>query len=213
MKIAKFFSAIFAAMGAVLLLGTVGLCLVSLDAGVKLVNLPDAAVECSEQLMQALEDGDYDAAGNLMYGQPDLGADREPENAVGSLLWSAFVDSFSYAFQGSCYATDSGIFRDASITVLDVASVTDTLTERAQALLEQRVEQAEELSQLYDEQNNFREDLVSEVLLEAAAQALAQDARTVTYDVTLSLICRDDQWWVVPDQTLLLAISGSTTGR
>ncbi len=213
MKIAKMVSAIFGALGAVLMLGTVVLCLVSRNADVQLVNLPDAAVECSEQLRKALEDGDYRAAGNLMYGQPDLGADQEPENAVGSLLWDAFTDSFSCAFRGSCYATDAGIFRDASITVLDIAGVTDVLTERARDLLEQRAEQAEDKSQLYDEQNNFREELISEVILEAAAQALAEDAQTVTYDVTLNLICRDDQWWVVPDQTLLLAISGGVTGR
>ena len=51
-------------------------------------------------------------------------------------------------------------------------------------------------------------DLVEEVLSQAVVQALAEDGQLVTRDVTLNLICRDGQWWAVPDQALLQAISG-----
>lgn len=100
-----------------------------------------------------------------------------------------------------------------TITTLDISSVTGALTEHAHALLTARVEGAEEMTELYDEENNFREELVSEVLQEAVVQALAEDAQTVTYDVTLNLIYRDGQWWVVPDQALLDAISGGVARR
>lgn len=213
MKIAKFFSAIFALLGTVLMVGTAALCLISLDADVKVKKLPDEAVECSEKLMEALDSGDYAVVGSLLYGQPDLGADREPADEMGELVWSAFTDSISFAFAGECYATNSGFSRDATITTLDISGVTGALTERAHALLTARVEAAQEMSEIYDEENNFREDLVNEVLREALAQALAEDAQTVTYDVTLNLIYREDQWWVVPDQALLQAISGGVTRR
>lgn len=213
MRAAKFFSALFGAAGAVLMVGTVLLCLVSLDADVKVKKLPDAAVECSENLKTALESGDYTAAGNLMYGRPGFGVDRDPADPAGVLVWDAFTDSISVSFAGECYATASGLSRDAAITTLDLASVTNALAGRAHALLTARVEAAEEMAELYDEENNFREELVNEVLREAVEQALAEDAKTVTYDVTLGLIYRDGQWWVVPDQALLQAISGSTAGR
>lgn len=213
MKIAKFVSAVFGALGAVLMVGTVLLCLTSLNADVKVKKLPDAAVACTENLKTALESGDYVSAGNLMYGQPDLGADRDPADPAGVLVWDAFTDSISVFFGGECYATDSGLSRDMTVTTLDISSVTGALAEHAHALLTARVEGAEEMTELYDEENNFREELVNEVLQEAVVQALAEDAQTVTYDVTLNLIYRDGQWWVVPDQALLDAISGGVTRR
>lgn len=208
MKIARFFAVIFGIIGMVLLIGSIGLCLISLDAPVRMTETPAGAVECSENLLEAIENGDFAAAGNLMYGQPDLGVEHLPSEAGGAMIWDAFLNSISCEFKGDCYATDTGIARDASITVLDIPSVTEKLNTRAHALLTQRVENAVDMAELYDENNNFREDLVTEVLNEALAQALAEDAKTATWDVTVKLVSRDGQWWVVPDQALLTAITG-----
>ena len=49
---------------------------------------------------------------------------------------------------------------------------------------------------------------MTQVLYDALAQAISQDGKTVTRDVTLKLIHRDGQWWVVPDAALLQAITG-----
>ena len=46
------------------------------------------------------------------------------------------------------------------------------------------------------------------VLLEAVQSALREDVSYITRDVTVKLICRDGQWWVVPDQELLNTVSG-----
>lgn len=208
MKIARVFAAVFGIIGAVLMLGTVVLCLVSLDEPVKMAQVPTDAVACSEEMMEALASGDYDSAASLLYGQPDLGVDHIPTDDVGAMVWAAFVDSISYEFAGDCYATDSGIFRDATVTTLEIPSVTENLSTRAHALLTARVEAAEDMTELYDEENNFREELVTQVLHEAMEQAIREDARTVTRDVTLKLIYRDGQWWVVPDQALLQSITG-----
>lgn len=208
MKIARFFAWIFGLLGTALMVGSIGLCLVSLDAPVELKEVPAGAVECAETLMEAIDSGDYAAASRVMYGQPDLGVDRKPAEETGVMIWDAFIGSISYEFKGDCYATDSGIARDATITAMDIPSVTAALSQHAHSLLTARVESAEDMAELYDEENNFREDLVADVLSEAVVRALAENAELVTRDVTLNLICRDGQWWVVPDQALLQAISG-----
>lgn len=208
MKIARFFACIFGLLGTVLMVGSIGLCLMSLDAPVELKEVPAGAVECAETLMDAINAGDYVAASQVMYGQPDLGVDRKPAEEAGVMIWDAFIGSISYEFKGGCYATDSGIARDATITAMDIPSVTAALSQHAHALLTARVESAEDMAELYDEENNFREDLVADVLREAVVRALAENAELVTRDVTLNLICREGQWWVVPDQALLQAISG-----
>lgn len=208
MKIARFFAVIFGAIGCLLMVGTVVLSLISLDAPVQLAEVPAAAAECSRELMDALAAGDFTAASKRMYGQPDLGASREPADEMGAMVWDAFVDSISYEFAGDCYATDSGIARDVTVTTMDIPSTTENLTARAHALLTERVETAQDMSELYDEENNFREDLVELVLWQAMMESLAEDAQTVTYDVTLKLTYQDGQWWAVPDQALLQALTG-----
>lgn len=208
MKFARFFAVIFGIVGLVLMLGTTALCLMSLDEPVKLTEIPQGAQACSEEMMAAIDAGDFAAAAKRMYGQPDLGVEGTPADAAGAVVWNAYLESISYEFAGNCYATDSGLARDVSITTLDIPSVTEKLNSRASALLTQRVNAATEMAQLYDEENNFRADLVAEVLEEALNQAIAEDAKTVTREVTLNLIYRDGQWWVVPDQALLTALTG-----
>lgn len=207
MKFAKFIAVIFGLVGTVLMVGAIGVCLTSLDAPVRMVEYPQEAMDRSEEMMDAVASGDFSAAAQVMYGQPDLGADRQAEDEVGQLIWAAFVDSISYEFAGDCYATDSGISRNASVTTLDISSVTENLRDRSQKLLSDRVAEATDMAELY-EGEEFREDVVMEVLNEAVQQALQEDAKTVSRDVTLNLIYRDEQWWVVPDQALLKAISG-----
>lgn len=208
MKFAKTCSMIFAAVGAALMLGTIVLCLFSLDAPVEMIGMPKEAMACAEEMMDALAEGDFASAAQRMYGQPELGAEGIPSDAMAAQVWEAFLESISYEFVGVCYAEDSGIYRDVSITALDIQAVMESLPNRVSALAAQKMEAAEDMEALYDESGHFRPELVQEVLQEALDQALEDTASTVSYDATLKMIHRDGKWWVVPDQALLQAISG-----
>lgn len=207
MKMSKFFAGVFGVLGVLLMTGTVMLCLMSRNAQPRMLESPEAASAQAQRMMDALCAGDYDTAGSCMYGQPDLGA-GEPEDEVSRLLWDAFTDSLSYEFTGVCSVTDAGLTRKAAVTALDVTKVTQSVPQRARALLEQQAEAAASPAEIYDEHNAYREELVNQALLDAAKQALDESAETVTRDVTLNLIYRDGAWWVVPDQALLQIISG-----
>ena len=52
------------------------------------------------------------------------------------------------------------------------------------------------------------QDLIDQVMNQAVEEALQQEHKTVSYDVVLDLVLRDGQWWVVPNQALLAALSG-----
>lgn len=208
MKIARFFAVIFACIGAVLLIGSMGFLLLNRNADVRVLELPKEAVSVSDAFAQALNEGDLEAAAQLVYGQPDLGVSTVPADPESAALWDAFCRSISMEYSGQCAAVQSGLVRTGSITTLDVASVTEKLPERVQSLVNQRIAVAENLSDIYDEQNHFREDLVDDLLWQALQQALIQDARTATREVTIILVNRDGSWWVVPDQALLQALSG-----
>jgi len=212
MKQSKLLSILLAAVGLVLALGTVVLSLSCLTASPVLVRVPEDAQQRSSALMIALSRGEFEEAEKMLYGNPSLGVDRQASDEVGSLIWDAFVDSIEYEFSGDFYATDTGIARNVTITTLELASVTESLRERSQVLLERRVKNAEDVSQVYDENNDYREDFVLNVLYDAAYQSLQEDARYVSQDVTLNLVFRQGKWWVMPDQPLLAAISGGTAG-
>ena len=208
MKTANIFSALFAVLAVILILGTIFLSFHSLDAPVQLLGTADAAEERMEAWLDAVCLGDYTAAGGMMYGQPDLLSDEEFSSSLAATLWDAFGDSFSYAFSGECYATDTGLARDVTITALDIAQLAAALEERAQPLLEQRASEAEDKSEIYDADDGYSEAFLMDVLHEAAVQLLEEDTLLASKTVTLNIVCQDGQWWIVPKRDLINVISG-----
>ena len=212
MKIKNVLSLVLALAAVALTALTLWVCLSALDAEPVLKKVPSAASETADAMLAAVQAGDYKAASGMMQGCPDLGADRKPSDEVGTILWDAFQDSFSYALQGECYATDSGIAQNVTITYLDFSSVTASLQQRSQELLVQRVEQAEDADTIYDENGDYREDFVMEVLREVTLDALEEDAKTTQQQLTVNLVYKQGRWWVVADTALLSAISGGIAG-
>lgn len=175
-----------------------------------LLEQPEAAIAQVTGMMEAVCEGDYDKASAYLLRTPSLGVAEKPENIVGAMLWDAFLDSTEYRLTGDCYTTDVGVAQNISFTYLDTASVTANLRQRAEELLNRRVEEAEDASEIYDENNDYKEEIVMEVLQEAVEAALLEDAKTVTVTLTVNLKYQNGQWWVVVDNALLDAFSGGT---
>ncbi len=163
----------------------------------------------AQALMDAVARGDYAAAEKLILGNPKLGVDRDPADAVGVMIWNAFVESYSYEMVGDSFATDSGIAQNVKVSYLDIGSVTKNLRERSQVLLEARVAEAEDVDEIYDENNEYKEEFVMEVLEDAVTDALKEDAQMTGAEFTLNLVYRDGNWVVVSDSALMAAISGN----
>ena len=201
-------SGLFAVLGLTAAALGIWLGLNSVDAAPVLLREPEAVPERVEQMLELVSAGDYNGAGKLMQGQPDFGADREAADEAGRILWDAFVSGFSYRLEGECYATDSGVAQDVVITRLEPDSVTAGLRDRIRSVLEKRLETAEDVSEVYDENNNFREEVVAEALLEALKEAIREDASYTGVTVTVTLVWRDGSWWIVPEEGLIRAITG-----
>ena len=208
MRISKFFSGLFALIGIAIGAGAVFLCLNSLDREPVLLKAPDTAAVRVDALFQAVCDNDYAAASALIYGSPALDAVQEEEDPVSALIWEAFVDSLGYQLQGECYASGSGVAQDVAISYLDIASVTQGLQERSRDLLMQRISEAEDMEEIYDENNEYRQDFVADVVTDAAKTALSKDARYVETALTVNLVYAQGQWWILADDALMQVISG-----
>ncbi len=173
-----------------------------------LLKRSDAVQARVTGMMDAVCAGDYAAAGQQMYGTPSFGPDREAAEEVSALFWSAFSESMTYELVGECYAEKDCIAQKVRITCLDFDSVTENLRERFMVLLEQRIANAKDTSEIYDENNNYREDMVMELLFQAAEACLREDADMVTVEIVVKLTHEQGQWWVIPDEQLLKAITG-----
>ena len=211
MKIYRILALIFALLALCAAGGGVYLALENMDAAPVLVRAPEEAGQQATGMLDALCRGDYDGVSARLYGQPELGLDRDAGDAVGQLFWHALEDSRSYSVIRDCYATGDGIAMDVVLECLDLGSVTGNLRNRAQTLLEQRVAQAADTSEIYREGGEYREDFVMGVLEDAAREALEQDAATARWELTLYFIYEEGQWWIRPDEALLTAMSGGTT--
>lgn len=214
MKEMKWRSVISACLGllAVLLAAAaVFLVITFRDAKPVLLYVPEEVSLRVEEMMDAICCGDFSSAAKRMYGNPDLGIDRESEDPVNRAFWNAFVSSLDYELVGEPYATQSGIAQDVKIISLELSTATEKLGARAEALLQQGLAQAENASEVYDGAN-YKESFVESVIQQAAQQALEEDVRYSYNVVTLQLVCSDGQWWIMPDKALLSAISGGTVG-
>ncbi len=205
-------AAVFALLGLGAALGGVWLALTNTDTMPVLVGSMETARDQVGELLELVSQGEYEAAGQRMLGTPSLGADRKPTDEAGAVLWDAFVDSFSYELVGECYASESGVVQDVRITCLELSSVTGVLRQRTQDALNQRLEEAEDVSEIYDEDNNFREDVVMAALVDATRQAIELDGTSKTIALSVKLISDGEQWLVVPQDDLLSAISGGILG-
>ena len=203
-----FFSAVFGLLGIAIAVGGVLIAMTNREAGPVLKEQPEAARNQVVTMLDALCAGEYDTVSACLYGNPGLGLDREAQDEVGRLFWDALADSFRYEIRSDIHATDSGVAMDVLISAMDIDSVTANLRQRAQTLLEQRIEEAENPSEIYDENNEYREEFVMGALYDAALAALNEDAASVSWEVTLNLIYEDGQWWIMPEPELLQAISG-----
>lgn len=207
--IAKIIGLAFVLVGVAVAGFTVKVTKNNLDSIPVLLAPVEEAEAQAEALMDAVSKGDYAGAEGLILGNPKLGVDRDPADAVGIMIWDAFVESYGYEMVGDSFATDSGIAQKVKVSYLDIGSVTKNLRERSQALLEARVAEAEDVDEIYDGNNDYKEEFVMKVLKDAVTDALEEDAAMTGMEFTMNLVYRDGKWVVVSDSALMAAISGN----
>lgn len=183
------------------------ICLTQRNASPVLFGGTEGAENCARGMMECISRGDYAGASAYLYGTPSLGIGDQRETPAAECVWDAFVSSMECRSRGSCYATDAGVAMDFTVSGLDIPSLTRELKQRSAAVLEARVEAAENMSQVYDSNQQYREDFIQSVLEEAAREAVAA-VSPVENAVTVQLVYEGNQWWVVPDSALMTAISG-----
>lgn len=190
----KLFSGLFAVVGTILMAGTVVLCLFSLNATPKILEFPQEATRTVQAFATALSQGDLDSAGSFLYGQPQLTADATWDDDTKNQIWQVYLSSFSCTPAKEPQATDEGIDWTVQLTMLDISAFLDTWQQQANA----------EISALDEDSTAQLQDILNQSL----SQTLTAEHSTVSQEITLHLIYRENQWWISPDSALLQILSG-----
>ena len=177
MKKVRIMACFWAILSLLFAAASIGVVVLGRSTAPVLLEAPEEASLQVEKLMDAVCDGDFAVANTLLYGAPNVGTDCVSADSVGAMIWEAYVESLDYELVGGLYATDAGIAQKVKLIHMELDTVTAQLGQRARALLKEAVESAEEVSQLYDENNEYQDALVTDVLREAARQALEEAVR------------------------------------
>ena len=169
------------------------------------------ARETAQAMLDALCQGDLEAVSRHLSGTPAL---TQPGNGgeASRRIWQAYVDSMTYRFTGPLYGTSQGPAIDVQVDALDVTALTDRIQALVPGLLRRHIAQAKDISEIYDSGNGYRQDLVDQVLLEAIDAALKESPAACRTELTLTLRYQAKDWYVLPDNALILLISGSEIG-
>lgn len=207
MKISRLASAVFAVVGTVLLVGSIAASFVALSSPTKAVKPSKEANDFAQEVLNALDSGDFVEVAAYFYGEPAMGLDREPATAEGRELWNAYRSSMEVTTDDGCYSEGTSIYQTAQVTCMDIGQTLSGLEQRAGALLTQKLDEQEDPAALLGEDGQIPPALKEELRTKAFREALA-GPKTVTTQITFQLMEKDGQWWILPDQAMLDILSG-----
>lgn len=177
-----------------------------------ILQKPQQAEERAQALLDAVKDGRYEDAEGMFLETVDLGMERELDDTMSRALWQAYREHLAFTPVGELYPTKNGVARDYTVKYLDLEALLAPVDGRAKIIMEYRIENAQNVSELYDAYNEYREDLVADVLETAFNQLLDQRELPELEDkFTIELVYTDGQWKVLAQESLLRTITAGLT--
>ena len=174
----------------------------------KLLWSEPGARAAASALVETLSTGDFQKGCDFLYGTTQLILPEGEGQDASALLWNHYCENLTGGLVGEPYLSPRGYCQDAVFYVPDLDALTRRMKELAPELVTRRIVEARELSDVYDADYSFRQDLISEVLVEAARIAIAQEPERKVCQVQLRLVYEKDRWLIQPDQALLDILAG-----
>lgn len=193
-----------AAVGAVL---TLQLGLTAPGKETAVLKMDPRVMEQAQGFLENLSTLDLEGASAYILGCPKLTAGQKGEGPE-KLLWERYWQGLSCSAEGAPYAKDGNLAVDVRVSYPDIAAMTQQAGILAEQLLQQRVDQAESVSEVYDGQG-YRQEILDEVLLQAVETAAERVTQTRERNVVLELTYEAGNWWVVPGNELRDLLSGA----
>ena len=206
---------IFAALcgAAALVLGGFGIWLGVTSPGKSpvLLKTDQGAQDRCRDFAQCLREEDFEGLSKTLLGTPQI-TRYDGEEALAARIWQAYVSSMDCTLEGELYGTDQGLAQNITLEALDLEDLGDRLEEKVPLLLEARMEEAQDIQELYDSRNGYRQEVIDQVLLQALDEVLSQNPQTRETTLTLRLCRSRGQWLIQPEGDLIRFLSGNIAG-
>ena len=157
----------------------------------------------------ALSRGEYEEAYARMDYVETLGLDHEPQRESQKQLFAAMRRTFSAELYGDCTVNGERAYQQVSCRYLEVDKLNTEARSEALLIISRYVS-SHSVGELYNENGNYRPELMWEAWDQAVLELLQQhpeDYRS-SAGVQLELRWHDGAWHVVPNDKLLQLLTG-----
>ena len=176
-----------------------------------LLKTDQGAQDRCRDFAQCLREEDFEGLSKTLLGTPQI-TRYDGEEALAARIWQAYVSSMDCTLEGELYGTDQGLAQNITLEALDLEDLGDRLEEKVPLLLEARMEEAQDIQELYDSRNGYRQEVIDQVLLQALDEVLSQNPQTRETTLTLRLCRSRGQWLIQPEGDLIRFLSGNIAG-
>ena len=205
--LAAFFGILAAAGAAVTLM----LALTARGRQTMMLKEDPRVMTCAQNFLDKLCGMDLEGASAELLGAPELNMVSD-QDGVKKILWDRYWGGLEVTLEGKPYAQGSFLTVNARITYPDMDAVIRQMGELTQTRLRQRVDEAENVSEVYDTDGGYRQEILDEVLVQAARTAAEQTTAVCEKSIVLKLAYDGEDWKIVPGKDLRSLLSGDLDG-
>ena len=186
------------------------LCVAAANIGTLVAKPTGDPQETVEGFFDNLIGGNYSEAYACLSDYSDLGLQNEPGTEEGRLIYDALRKSWSYTITEPCTQEKLKASQRLSLRYLDLNAVEEDAASRVDEILNGIV-QSRSMAEVYDENNNYRQEVTDEVYLTALSQTLEKASSFYKVsDFTVNLTYDGGKWLMATSPELISALLGGS---
>lgn len=155
-------------------------------------------------------DGRYDESYKCLKDYTTLGFENTSSDDYSEKIYSALKNSYSYELVGSAVIDEFTAEQTVRFTYLEISSISEDISSQIDDLLEERINTLS-WHQIYDDNGDYRTDLLDEVYDSAFETAMKNAANyTVTAEYRVALEYIGDTWFLLVNDDMTYCFAGGT---
>ncbi len=167
--------------------------------------------EVSSSFMTAVCMGEEELASSLLASPMQLNIPLNQPDEAALLLEQSLKDSYSCEAAGAPILDGTNAKQNYKFTSLNVTALVPDILAEVDKELEYKVENSKK-SDVYDKDNNYRTDVLEEIYQSAIVKVLQDAPSYYTQSlIGLELTYQNGEWKVLPNNSLQLALNGSSS--
>ena len=165
--------------------------------------------ETVSAFFDALHKADYETVNGILGNCTLVNTDMSQQSEVNRKLFSALSDSISSRFAGDCRVDGLNAVQTVQVTYFDISSSAAQLNTLTKEQLDLMLSEVDNASELYDENGEYRHDVVMQVFEQAVVIMLENvNDYYVTREFDINLFYEDDNWYIEPSEDILGCMIG-----